>query len=285
MRNVSYLFNSLMKTLLGRGLTCPSCSSKGGFVVDRKYIVTSLRRCANCKLLNRTPTTSAGENKRLYQRDYREGFTTTMPSDSELKDLLDSSFRNGEKEYSCYIDLLRALDIGSGARILDFGCSWGYGSWQLAKAGFCVDAYDISKPRADYAASKLGVHIIDVGTIENSAYDVFFSAHVIEHVPSVSGFIQLGMKALRPGGIFIASTPNASSEYRRLKPEGFHLSWGFVHPQLIDWEFLQNLQPCTGLIADSSPYCFAQLQGFAWDKKAFIKLDGDELMFAIKNFS
>jgi 2-polyprenyl-3-methyl-5-hydroxy-6-metoxy-1,4-benzoquinol methylase len=233
-------------------------------------------------LLYRAPTTSEAENERIYQSAYKEGFTTTMPSEKELQELLTSTFRGGEKDYNHYIEVLKAFGIQTGARVFDFGCSWGYGSWQLSKAGFSVSACEISKPRADYAFSKLGVQIIDASKIETGVYGVFFSAHVIEHVPSVNELIRLGMKALRPGGLFIAFTPNACSEHRHRNPTGFHSAWGFVHPQLIDWEFLQNLQSFKALVADSSPYSIAQLHDFEWIKKSAIKLDGDELMFALK---
>jgi 2-polyprenyl-3-methyl-5-hydroxy-6-metoxy-1,4-benzoquinol methylase len=285
MRNVPYLLYSLKKYLLRQGLACPSCGMKGGSLVDRKYIVTSLCRCKNCNLLYRMPTTSEEENERIYQRVYKEGFTTTMPSDDVLKALLASHFRGGEKDYSRYVEVLRSLGLKSGDRLFDFGCSWGYGSWQLAKAGFAVDAYEISKPRANFAAEKLGVNIVDSSKIEPGVYDVFFSSHVIEHVPSVNNLICLGMKALRPGGLFVAFTPNACSEYRRINPKGFHSCWGFVHPQLIDWEFLLNLDIFKALLADSSPYSYSKLQDFGWNEKSFIKLNGPELVFAIKKLA
>jgi 2-polyprenyl-3-methyl-5-hydroxy-6-metoxy-1,4-benzoquinol methylase len=282
MRNVSYLLYSLKKLLLRQGLACPSCGMTSAAIVDQKYLVTSLRRCANCKLLYRAPTTSEAENKRIYQSTYKEGYTTIMPTERELEKLLASNFHGSERDYSLYIEVLTALGVQAGARVCDFGCSWGYGSWQFAKAGFVVSSCEISKPRADYAASKLGVRVVDAGAIESNWYDVFFTSHVIEHVPAVSNLIGLGMSALRPGGLFIAFTPNASAEYRRLEPKGFHMCWGFVHPQLLDWEFLAHLPSSFPLIADSSPYTISTLREFEWLQKSAIKLNGPELMFAIK---
>ena len=154
MRSYSYLLLSAKKSLLGQGFACPSCGARDAKVVDRKWLVTSLRRCGSCRLLYRTPTTSEEENERIYQTTYREGFTTDLPSDAELKQLIETEFAASEKNYRPYIDVLEALGAASGSRLFDFGCSWGYGSWQLARHGYQTAAYEISKPRAQFAARK-----------------------------------------------------------------------------------------------------------------------------------
>ena len=59
--------------------------------------------------------------------------------------LLSTRFAGEEKNYAGYIAVLHALGVAEGARMLDFGCSWGYGSWQLAQAGFAVEAFEISR--------------------------------------------------------------------------------------------------------------------------------------------
>ena len=167
---LAYLASSVRKTLSGTGFSCPSCGCKSAELVRRKYLVTALRRCGDCRLLFRTPTTSTAENQAFYQKDYTQGFTTDCPSDAALAELLKSGFAGSIRDYSAYVGILRAAGAAPGAapsdaaiakplRLFEFGCSWGYGSWQFAKPGFEVEAYEISEPRAKYAREKLGVKV------------------------------------------------------------------------------------------------------------------------------
>lgn len=251
-QKLKYLRLSAAKTVLRKGFDCPSCGSGESRIVDRKYLVTALRRCDGCKLLFRTPATTAAENEAFYQAEYSQGFTTDMPDPAALERLVSSGFRGHEKDYSTYIAVLRSL--GAGQRLFDYGCSWGYGSFQLGKAGFEVDSYEISVPRAEYGRCHLGIHFKTPEEAVKGSYDVFFSAHVIEHVPSVSEFIAFGLSVLKPGGLFLAFTPNGSESYRRVDPQGWHKSWGFVHPQLIDEVFVRQALQGRELAVASSPY-------------------------------
>lgn len=203
-----------------------------------------------------------------------------MPSDQELATLMASQFAGHEKDYNGYIAVLRALGVKTGAKVFDFGCSWGYGSYQLAQAGFTLHAFEISQRRAEYARSKLGVPIHPITDSEYGAYDVFFSAHVIEHVPSVCDMIELGMRCLKPGGLFIAFTPNGSATFRTYNFGNWHKRWGLVHPQLIDEEYLLHYFTGIPLIVTSSPHPISQIA--KWDRSThplITSLEGDELMF------
>jgi 2-polyprenyl-3-methyl-5-hydroxy-6-metoxy-1,4-benzoquinol methylase len=148
--------------------------------------------------LFRTPTTSSKENASFYQEEYTQGFTTDCPSDDVLSKYLERSFVGGEKDYSNYIDILFAAGGKKGDRLFDFGCSWGYGSWQFKQRGFDVESFEISVPRANYAKSKLGVKVHSSLSDVQGQFDIFFSSHVLEHVPSVNDAIEFGMNLLKP---------------------------------------------------------------------------------------
>jgi 2-polyprenyl-3-methyl-5-hydroxy-6-metoxy-1,4-benzoquinol methylase len=175
-----------------------------------------------------------------------------------LESLLQSRFIGSEKDYSTYITVLKALGVAYGQRVLDFGCSWGYGSWQLAAAGFQVTAYEISRPRCKYAREKLGVDAHEkLETLRESNFDVFFSAHVLEHVPSIRDVVEFALTKLRPGGLFIAFTPNGSEAFRQRQPKAWQKLWGMVHPNFPDSLFYRALFP-NSLLA-STPYDFSRL--------------------------
>lgn len=282
MRSSRYLMLCALKYLRGQGSCCPSCGADGAEVVDRKYWVTTLKRCRQCRLLFRAPTTTAAENAQFYQSDYEESTTTDLPDARRLAELQQENFASLSTSYLSYIEVLMALGAVSGERVFDFGCSWGYGSHQLAQAGFDVSAYEISRPRAEYAASRLGVSTVDIDAIEPGAYDVFFSAHVIEHVPSVEGMLELGERALKPGGLFLAFTPNGSTQRRESDPVGWHRSWGGVHPQLIDGEYLQhNASSKRPFLAAACPYPLDELRRWA-GTPTVLDMRGSELMLAFR---
>lgn len=281
MRSFRYLWISTKKSLLGLGFNCPSCGGKAGELLDRKYWVTSFRRCAACGLSFRTPTTTEQENASFYQSEYEEGVTTDLPDPEQLEKLKASNFNGLSTSYAHYIEVLMALGGKSGQRLMDYGSSWGYGSYQLMQAGFDVESFEISRPRAEYARQNLGIKMREVEDLEEAAFDVFFSSHVIEHVPCVEEMFRLAERVLKPGGLFIAFTPNGSASSRQRDPWGWHRNWGCVHPQLLDDVFLRRQHPQRAFVAASNPYPLNEF--LKWDGSSQIhSVDGNELVLAFR---
>ena len=106
---IRYFLQSLVKSVLGQGKECPSCGYAGTDLIDKKYVVTRLLRCQKCKLMFRAPTTSDDQFEKFYQTTYKEGFTTELPSQEELERLTSSKFKNTDKDYMKYINVLDAL--------------------------------------------------------------------------------------------------------------------------------------------------------------------------------
>jgi hypothetical protein len=237
-----------------------------------------LRKCCGCRLLFRHPTDSAAENFEFYQQDYRQGFTSDCPDDEALGQLLSNGFANSERDYSGYVEMLRSLGIGPGAKVVEFGASWGYGTWQLTQAGYRASGYEISRPRARHAREKLGVKVVDsLSEIEGNV-DVFFSSHTLEHVPSIHEVISTAKGMVRKGGLFIALTPNGSEEFRRQNPADFHRLWNRVHPNFLTGEFYQHVFDVQPLLLASPPYDLRLLA--TWDKQSrtIFPLNGVELL-------
>lgn len=261
---LTYLQRSLGKYVRGIARACPSCGAAAANVQDVKYFVTRLCRCSDCGLLYRVPTTSEKENEEFYQQEYEQGFTTELPDDEKLNTLLSSGFKGSPIDYAAYVDVLEALGGKPGERLLDFGCSWGYGSYQLMRAGYTVKAFEISRPRCRYAREKLGVDAVDSMEALGGPFDIFFSCHVLEHVPSVADTIAFAWRVLRHGGLFIGFTPNGTSAFRREQPEAWHQSWGEVHPQILDEVFCRAAFPSSLLLA-SPPYDPGALRAWSGD--------------------
>jgi len=231
----------------------------------------------------RVPTTTKEENAEFYQEEYSQGITTEVPSDAALKTLLESEFRDTEKDYSTYIEVLRALGVAPESRVFDFGCSWGYGSWQMQRAGFQVTSFEISKPRCTFAREKLGVDARVNIPEENGVFDVVFSSHVLEHVPAVSEAVLMARRLLRPGGLFVAFTPNGSYEFRAKEPEAWLKLWGFVHPNFLDAEFYRKAFAQDSWLLASSQYDLAAIR--AWSSSSGsrqLSIEGSELLVAAR---
>lgn len=284
-QKIKYLLTCTTKNIIREGFLCPSCRCPNATVITRKYLVTTLRRCERCQLLFRAPTTNSEENASFYQEEYTQGFTTDCPSDEVLFRYLERGFAGGEKDYSNYIDVVFSAGGKKGYRLFDFGCSWGYGSWQFEKKGFNVESFEISVPRANYAKSKLGVKVHSSLSEVKGQFDIFFSSHVLEHVPSVGDAIEFGLNLLKPNGLFVAFTPNGSEEYRNTNGDSWNKHWGLVHPNFLDNKFYEKAFSGKEIMLSSTPYSMAEIAKWSGDgsfDRTKVKLDGSELLVLVK---
>ena len=284
-QKINYLIRSAWKNFTGFGFCCPSCACRSGKIVDRKYLFTALRRCDNCKLLFRTPTTSEAESEAFYQKAYTEGFTTDMPDDESLDSYLRKGFSGTEKDYGIYLSILAVLGVQKGARMLDFGCSWGYGSWQFKKYGYVVESFEVSALRAKFATEKLDLIVHTDPSEINGMFDLFFSAHVLEHVPSVSKILKWAEDHLVPGGLFVAFTPNGTHAFREKSPKDWSKLWGMVHPNFLDDAYYRTRFMSQKYLLMSNPYDLNRISNFMSNNSDCFgetSLDGDELLVVVK---
>lgn len=282
MDRLAYLLTSLLRHLQPGFNHCPSCGAHHYQPVQRKYLATTLRRCGDCRLLYRHPIDRPRDTHRFYQRAYREGFTTELPDPRRLERLMTDGFAGTEKDYRSILELLGCL-APAPAKLFDFGCSWGYGSWQLARAGYAVTAFEISEPRRAFAAQRLGVAVDDTFPLDaiDEPFDLFFSSHVLEHVPSPAAAIAAAERYLRPGGLFIAFTPNGSTPFRAADEAAWTTSWGRVHPNLLDDEYYRTIFHDRPYFISSSPFDHQALRRWAAaDAPGQVtgNLDGGELL-------
>ncbi len=213
--------------------SCPSCASPEVETVQRKSVVTALLECRKCGLRFRVPKDSAAKSRHFYQESYEQGFTTDLPSDNELNEMLACHFKNTVKDYQTYIAVLHAIGVEQGSTVLDFGCSWGYGSWQLREAGFKVYSYEVSKGRAEFARKKLECSIVGDEFVSDSI-DCFFSAHVLEHLPDPNLLWHFAERVLSPNGVVVCFLPNGDSRLEAAYgSKRYHRLWGQVHPLLV----------------------------------------------------
>ncbi len=239
-------------------------------------------RCEQCGLLFRYPSETPAEMAKFYQAEYQQaGLTTHLPNDDDLHRLIETNFANSDKDFAFLPPILEALGIKPGARVLDYGANWGYSVYQLRRAGYNAEGYEISRPRAAFAG-KLGVEVqTDLGGL-TGRFDAVYSGHVLEHVPDPRSCIREQIGLLERGGYVIAHTPNGSEERRRRSPDGFHTAWAKVHPVLLTDEFVRRSfggRPAFIASDTAPPSALA-----SWDRQSvtLAPRDGSELFFVLR---
>lgn len=177
----------------------------------------------------------------FYDDGYAEpGLTTELPDDATLARLLASGFIDSRKDFRWLIGRLKALGLKPGSRVLDYGANWGYCTWQLRQAGFDAVGYELSRPRAAFAA-RLGVRVETSLDRLGDAFDLVVSCHVIEHVPNPRLALEQQLGKVVPGGLVVAFTPNGSAACRDANRAGWQSSWGQVHPVLLTDRFCRYI--------------------------------------------
>jgi len=259
-QRLRYFVWAATRSVLDRDSRCPACNSSDTRLLRRKYLVTSLRECDSCGLRFRMPKDEVSDAKNFYQRDYSAGFTTDCPSETLLSSLIETKFSGCERDYKIYIDILKALGLRDGDSLLEFGCSWGYGSWQFRQAGFRVFSYEISKPRADFARTRLSCTVLESIDKMPERVKCLFSAHVIEHLPNPNLIWEVASKVLTKDGIIVCFCPNgAPARESLIGASAYDGEWGKVHPMFITPKYLQSIHSGFRSYVCCSPYTINEM--------------------------
>ncbi len=125
-----------------------------------------------------------------------------------------------------------AIKYVKNKNVLDYGCGTGYGTFNLAEQATSVIGIDISSEAINYA--KLNYSSNNINFITNSnfekknfkeKFDVVTSFQVIEHVKNEDHYLKSIYNLLKPGGIFLLTTPNKKN---RLFPY-IQKPWNIYH--------------------------------------------------------
>jgi SAM-dependent methyltransferase len=121
----------------------------------------------------------------------------------------------------------------TGKRVLDFGCGIGYGTHLLAPDTAAIVGVDISADAIDTAVQREAANLtfrriprVEEAPLpfEDSSFDVVLSFQVIEHIVDPSVCLREVTRVLKPGGVFIAATPD-----RRTRLFGKQRPWNEYH--------------------------------------------------------
>jgi 2-polyprenyl-3-methyl-5-hydroxy-6-metoxy-1,4-benzoquinol methylase len=279
----AYLIDSVLA--FGQKIQCTYCGSGNCKEIDRKYLFTKLMECKNCHLYFRYPTDKKETNADFYQIDYKEAdqITTELPDHSALEQMKINGFRTANKNGDRFLDLFaRLFPSETSLKIIDYGCSWGYLTYQFKKAGHQVQGFEISRPRAEFGIKQLDLEISTDESLLRKENDIFFSSHVIEHHPDIAAMIGLGKSLLKNGGYFVAICPNGSMTYRLKNKKAFHHAWGKVHPNYLNADFYKYVFTDQPYHISSSPIIKENIHPLQKDETVIDDLSGEELLIIVK---
>jgi len=108
-----------------------------------------------------------------------------------------------------------ALPYCVGKRVLDAACGVGYGTALLADAAREVVGVDVSEEAIAYARSRYArpnvefrVEDLLAPDLADRDFDVVCSFETLEHVRDAGSAVREAARVLRPGGVYVVSTPH-----------------------------------------------------------------------------
>ncbi|MCF6334135.1 MAG: class I SAM-dependent methyltransferase [Spirochaetales bacterium] len=227
-------------------ICCGVCGSS-----DRKnyweYGGYAFSRCTSCGLIYQSSQPEQTDLFFRYDDKYFEyEISNEKPFfDLMLKTLSDLDFSNRTEEL-----------VGDNPEFLDVGCATGLLLEYMESLGWKGRGVEICTPAALYGKEKRGLDIFN-GSLLNASYSkgqfsVIHSSHLIEHLTDPAEYIRETYRILKPGGLFITTTPNASSLQRWL----FGRNW---RSAIADHMFLFSVRTLSSLIS-SKGYTFVSFK-------------------------
>jgi SAM-dependent methyltransferase len=265
----------------GSDKNCPFCQSQRTALIARKNLILQLRKCKSCGLMFRWPKEAPGFSEKFYQDSYQEvGHTTELPDPVTLNAFIANNFSGSPKDFADQIGVFKTF-LPDG-RVLDFGCSWGYGVHQLKQAGYDAFGFEISRPRAELGRRELGVEILDqledLQHIPSQSVDGIFASHVLEHLLSLKEIFELFARILKPGGVVFIMVPNSGGKKAHDLGVGWPSMINEKHTLALDGGFFEKNMASFGFkVRAFSDWCdVADIRG-AVDSNRPLSLEGEEL--------
>ncbi len=216
-------------------LQCPSCGSSAlrdrgripdarqfaGTLLDHVLPGGRLYHCTTCHLYFRHPRLGQSEMDHWYRQARPDHWSAPLSLRAD-----------------CGIAARWIHGAMSAGKVLDIGCYRGDFLASLG-AGFELCGIEINTVAANIGRSR-GIKVIgrDFSDLADHAgvFDVITAIDVVEHVPDPLAMLRAMRQALRPGGMAIISTGNASSWSWRMMGSGYwycaiaeHIA--FINPQ------------------------------------------------------
>lgn len=181
----------------------PDCNLCGG--QEHTHVFTKfnydLVKCSGCGLayIGNPPSREEIGNFYADEADHQD----------DLLDANSAMFSRQTRVAATHLSVLKKS--AAHGRLLDVGCSAGHFLGLARSAGFVSNGVEYSPNSAQFAAEHFGfdVHTGDIHSLGGvEQFDVITMFDVIEHVPDPAADMAAIYARLKPGGLFLVSTPN-----------------------------------------------------------------------------
>lgn len=216
-------------------------------------------RCTSCGVIRLNPRPDVSELGQIYPPNYYAYGLLSEEADAAAG--LGAKLKKWMYQRRL-MALLGRLNRPGKLRILDVGCADGrlLDWYKESEAGDRIETFGIELSDEAAAEARRRGHQVVTGRFEvdteyeSESFDLILAYHVIEHVDDPKAFAQRASDLLKPGGVFVAATPNVDSlDARRFKGR-----WGGNHfPRhwtLYDAETLGGLAKDVGLELERVEY-------------------------------
>jgi 2-polyprenyl-3-methyl-5-hydroxy-6-metoxy-1,4-benzoquinol methylase len=231
---------------------CPYCRSCLHRRLQRKWLLIEARQCIYCGLVFRYPTDSPQKAARYYESEYQGEMEGYIPGEEQARALHAANFHGSFFDRSSRLGVLQRFY--QQGRVLDFGCSWGFGTAQLIAAGLDATGFELSRRRAELGRKALGVPIeTDFRQLvmrSAGQFTLIYADHVIEHLFDLRSVLDDFEKLLSPSGHLVLFVPNGGGPGARQHGVKWGPFLGESHTVALtaDW-FLANL-PRHGFVVE-----------------------------------
>lgn len=205
-------------------IKCDVCSNSSQSEIWTKEGY-QLVRCDSCGLvfIANPPSTEQLEKLYSFANGYHQGL---VQSDAEI-------LRHEDEARANMRILTKHARPGL---LLDIGCSTGLFLLEAQRGGWRVCGLEYSTDSAKIAQESHRLEVAQGALVKGqypaNYFDVVTMWDVIEHLPSPSAALDEVMEILKPGGLFIAKTPNVDGLYPALslRVAGKVGFWGHPEP-------------------------------------------------------
>lgn len=140
--------------------------------------------------------------------------------------------------------------------MLEIGCSVGCTLEAAERIGWQATGVDISREAVRHCRS-LNLNALHVGPLElpfpDATFDVVAAWHVIEHVRDVRETLQEWSRVLKPGGLMMLETPDASCRKARRMGSRYRKFWAPEHTYTFTKANLTEFLRLAGMSVVSAP--------------------------------
>jgi 2-polyprenyl-3-methyl-5-hydroxy-6-metoxy-1,4-benzoquinol methylase len=207
-----------------------------------------LLHCPQCDLYQK----GVLESGLVYEEDYHEGYASRLNSKIRTATIRLASIKPYlSQDYPTQGNVAQGIEAkpNSPIQMLDIGCSVGATLTAAKNLGWQPMGVDVSQ-RAAKVCKQRGVEctVVQDGELpfEDGAFDLVTNWHVIEHVLDVRQTLTEWRRVLKPGGIMILETPDASYLKARIMGPRYKKFWPAEHLYTFTRENLTSIMSSEG---------------------------------------